>query len=86
MFFFFLTYSPYLPFLLSLCINEYLSHYFTNVKTIEIQKVISRDEKNYVEIRERQFICAARISDQERIMEIRYNVGSQKWKIFQFLA
>ena len=41
---------------------------------------------DYVGIREKQFICAARISDQERIMEIRYNVGSQKWTIFQFLA
>ena len=56
------------------------------IETIEIQKVISRDEKNYVGIREKQFICSAKVSDQERIMEIRYNVGSQKWTIFQFLA
>lgn len=56
------------------------------IEMIEIQKVISRDEKNYVGIREKQFICAAKVSDQERIVEIRYNVGSQKWTIFQFLA
>ena len=56
------------------------------IETIEVQKVISRDEKNYVGIREKQFICSAKISDRERIMEIRYNVGSQKWTIFQFLA
>ena len=56
------------------------------IETIEVQKVISRDEKNYVGIREKQFICSAKISDRVRIMEIRYNVGSQKWTIFQFLA
>ncbi len=56
------------------------------IETIEIQKVISRDEKNYVGIREKRFICSAQVSDRERIMEIRYNVASQKWTIFQFLA
>lgn len=56
------------------------------IETVMIQKVISRDEKNYVGIREKQFICSAKISDRERIMEIRYNVGSQKWTIFQFLS
>jgi len=56
------------------------------IETIEVQKVISRDEKNYVGIREKRFICSAQVSGRERIMEIRYNVASQKWTIFQFLA
>ena len=56
------------------------------IETIKIEKVISRDEKNYVGIREKQFICSAIISGLERGMEIRYNVARQKWTIFQFLA
>lgn len=56
------------------------------IETVTIQKVVSRDEKNYVGIREKQFICAALIGDMEKVMEIRYNVESQKWKIFQFLS
>ncbi len=56
------------------------------IETIHIQTVVSRDEKNYVGIREKQFICTALISGRRRIMEIRYNVESQKWRIFQFLA
>lgn len=56
------------------------------IETIHVEKVVSRDEKNYVGIREKQFICTASISGMQRIMEIRYNVESQKWRIFQFLA
>lgn len=56
------------------------------IETIHIQTVVSRDEKNYVGIREKQFICTAFISGRRRIMEIRYSVESQKWRIFQFLA
>lgn len=33
------------------------------VETMEVQKVISHDEKNYVGIREKQFICSAKVSD-----------------------
>lgn len=56
------------------------------IETVTIEKVISRDEKNYVGIREKQFICAVQMGDIQRIIEIRYNVESQKWKIFQFLS
>lgn len=57
-----------------------------SIETIDIQKVVSRDERNYLGIREKQFICAAQIKDIQRIIEIRYNIESQKWKIFQFLS
>lgn len=56
------------------------------IETINIQKVVSRDEKNYVGIREQQFICVAQISNVQRILELRLNLESQKWRIFQFLA
>jgi len=56
------------------------------IETIEVRKVISRDEKNYVGIREKRFICSAQVAGRERIMEIRYNVASQKWTVFQFLS
>lgn len=56
------------------------------IENIDIQKVISRDEKNYVGIREKQFLCMVQINDVQRIVEIRYNVESQKWKLFQFLS
>ncbi len=56
------------------------------IETIRIEKVVSRDEKNYVGIREIRFICMALISNIQRIMEIRYSVESQKWRIFQFLS
>ncbi len=56
------------------------------IETIQIQKVVSRDEKNYVGIREQQFICIAQISNVRRILELRLNLESQKWRIFQFLA
>lgn len=56
------------------------------IETIQIQKVVSRDEKNYVGIRERRFICAAQIGNVQRILELRLNLESQKWRIFQFLA
>lgn len=56
------------------------------IETVQVQEVMTRDEKNYVGIREKQFICIAQISNLQRIMEIRYNVESQKWRIFRFLT
>lgn len=58
----------------------------TMIETVMIEKTVSRDEVNYVGIREKQFICTAVINHERHIMEIRYNVGTQKWRIFQFLA
>lgn len=56
------------------------------IETVNVERVISRDEKNYVGIREKQFVCAAQIGGMHRILEIRYNVAGQKWRIFQFLS
>lgn len=56
------------------------------IETVTVEQVISRDEKNYVGIREKQFICAAQIGGVRRILEMRYHVAGQKWRIFQFLS
>ena len=54
--------------------------------TIHIDRIISRYEKNYVGIREKQFFCSAQIDGTQRLMEIRYSVDTQKWRVFQFLS
>lgn len=56
------------------------------IEKIAIEKTISRDESFYAGIREKKFICSALFGEERRIMEIRYNIESQKWRIFQFLS
>ena len=55
------------------------------IETAFIEEIISRDEKHYVGIREKQFICVVMMGDVSRTAEIRYHVDSQKWRIFLFL-
>ena len=57
-----------------------------SLETVNIDGIISRGEKNYVGIREQQFICRARVGNMAKTLEIRMNVDSQKWRIFQFLS
>ena len=56
------------------------------VEKIMIEKTISRDESNSVGIREKRFICSAIFGEQRRLLEIRYRIESQQWRIFQFLS
>ena len=56
------------------------------VEKIMIEKTISRDESNKVGIREKRFICSAIFGEQRRLLEIRYRIESQQWRIFQFLS
>lgn len=55
------------------------------VKLCRIEQVVSRDEKKYVGVREKQFICRIRLGKIRKTLEMRYNVETQKWRIFQFL-
>ena len=55
------------------------------IETVRIQEIVSRDEKRYVGIREMQFICKVSIGDMTKSLELRLNIDSQKWRIFQFL-
>lgn len=55
------------------------------VRLCRIEQVVSRDEKKYVGVREKQFVCRIRLGEICRTLEMRYNVETQKWRIFQFL-
>lgn len=55
------------------------------VRMCRVIQVVSRDEKKYVGIREKQFICRIRMGDICRTLEMRYSVETQRWRIFQFL-
>lgn len=56
------------------------------IKKVTIEITISRDEICCVGIREKKFICSALFGEERKIMEIRYNIESQQWRIFQFLS
>ncbi|MDE6602516.1 MAG: hypothetical protein K2K90_10230 [Lachnospiraceae bacterium] len=55
------------------------------VKLCRIEQVVSRDEKKYVGVREKQFVCRIRLGEVCKTLEMRYSVETQKWRIFQFL-
>lgn len=55
------------------------------IESVEIEKTISRDECRFVGIREKRFVCAVVIAGERKLIEIRYNIESQCWRIFQFL-
>ena len=55
------------------------------IRLYRIEQVVSRDEKRYVGIREKQFICKIKMGDKRKTLEVRYNVETQRWRIFQFL-
>lgn len=55
------------------------------VRLCRIEQVVSRDEKKYVGVREKQFICKIRLGNFCKTLEMRYSVETQKWRIFQFL-
>ena len=57
-----------------------------HIEKVEIERTISRDESKSVGIREKKFICSAVIGEERRLIELRYHVENQKWRIFQFLA
>lgn len=55
------------------------------IEKVVLEKIISRDECMFVGIREKRFVCSAIMNSERKLMEIRYSVDSQKWRIFQFL-
>lgn len=55
------------------------------VRLYRIEQVVSRDEKKYVGVREKQFVCKIRSGKVCKTLEMRYSVETQKWRIFQFL-
>jgi len=57
-----------------------------SIHTVKIEKIFSHKEINFVGIRMLQFICGARIGEQEKIFELRYHVATHKWTLFQILT
>ncbi len=57
-----------------------------HIEKVAIEKTISRDESIRVGIREKRFICSVLIGEERRLLELRYHVENQKWRIFQFLS
>ena len=55
------------------------------IRLYRIEQVVSRDEKRYVGIREKQFICKIKMGDMRKTLEVCYNVEIQRWRIVQFL-
>lgn len=55
------------------------------VKTFQVEKTVSRGEKNYVGIHEKQFICLVRMGELLRTVELRCNTENQRWRITQLL-
>lgn len=57
-----------------------------HIEKVAIEKTISRDESVRVGVREKRFICSAVVGEERKLMELRYHVENQKWRIFQFLS
>lgn len=53
---------------------------------IKVERVICREKLNLAGIREIKVICGAHFGETERLFELRYNVDSQQWRLYQFLT
>lgn len=56
------------------------------IEKVGIEKTIARDESYSVGVREKRFVCSTVIAGERRLLELRYHVENQKWRIFQFLV
>lgn len=55
------------------------------IHTYRIHDIVSRGEKNYVGIREKQFVCHIQVDDLMQAVELRCNMESQQWRVAQLL-
>lgn len=55
------------------------------IRRFRIEDIVSRGEKNYVGIKEKQFVCRIEQDGISRTLEMRYNTATQRWRIFRFL-
>ena len=56
------------------------------IETVKIQRTESRDEVCYIGIREKRYICTVIIEGRYHVLDIRYHIDKQTWRIFQFLS
>lgn len=57
-----------------------------HIEKVAIERTISRDESMYVGVREKRFVCSVVIGEERHLLELRYHIENQKWRIFQFLS
>lgn len=55
------------------------------ILNIRVSRVICREKLMLAGIREIKIICGAQFGETERLLELRYSVDSQQWRIYQFL-
>ncbi len=53
---------------------------------VKINRVICREKLSLAGIKEIKVICSALFGERERLIELRYSVDSQKWRVCQFLS
>lgn len=56
------------------------------IETVKIWKTECRDEVGYVGIREKRYICTVRMNEIYHVLDIRYHIEKQTWRVFQFLS
>lgn len=52
---------------------------------VKVNRVICREKLSLAGIKEIKIICGALFGERERLLELRYHVDSQQWRIYQFL-
>ena len=55
------------------------------IRMCRITQVVSRDEKRTVGVREKQFVCKISMGEICKTLDMRYNIETQRWRIFQVL-
>ena len=55
------------------------------IKKFRIEDIVSRGEKNFVGVKEKQFVCRICQGEVKKTLEMRYNTATQRWRIFRFL-
>lgn len=55
------------------------------IEKVSVSEVLDRNERNYNGIREKQYICNVRLGDIKKIIELRFDIDKQRWRIFQIL-
>ena len=53
---------------------------------VDIERVMSQETVRYAGIFEKRFICSAILEDKRCVIELRYNLETQKWRIFQVVC
>lgn len=55
------------------------------IEKVSILEIVARKERNYDGVREKQFVCNVQFGNMKRIIELRFDIDKQKWRIFQIL-